>query len=333
MERMAEAVPDSDEQVLQNFLTHSAWDYRGVMEQVAINANRCVGSEVGAGLYVDESAFQKKGEKSVGVARQWNGRLGKQDNCQVGVFGALGRSDRVSLIDARLYLPEEWTKDRRRCDEADIPEAPAHHKTKIELALEIVLHARRSGVRFEWVGVDGGYRTIFCAAANAGGSRRGLCSGHSLGSAHLCARSRVVPACAESRSWPPTRHLCERHALDGSAQVGKKKPASAWQKKTLRDTTKGRLAIEVLHRRVWLSRKRARPRDLASDSSPRIDSPERSNTLSATRPRPPASPSSQKCRRSAFGLSARFRMRKPPWPWHNIRRVNGDPGIATWLWQ
>ena len=116
MERMAEAVPDSDEQVLQNFLTHSAWDYRGVMEQVAINATRCVGSEVGAGLYVDESAFQKKGEKSVGVARQWIGRLGKQDNCQVGVFGALGRSDRVSLIDARLYLPEEWTKDRRRCD-------------------------------------------------------------------------------------------------------------------------------------------------------------------------------------------------------------------------
>jgi SRSO17 transposase len=133
MERMAEAVPNSDEQVLQNFLTHSAWDYRGVMEQVAINANHCVGSEVGAGLYVDESAFQKKGEKSVGVARQWNGRLGKQDNCQVGVFGALGRADRVSLIDARLYLPEEWTKDRRRCEEADIPEAHRVHKTKIEL--------------------------------------------------------------------------------------------------------------------------------------------------------------------------------------------------------
>jgi hypothetical protein len=49
-------VPDSDEQVLQNFLTHSAWDYRGVMDQVAMNADHCVGSEVGAGLYVDESS-------------------------------------------------------------------------------------------------------------------------------------------------------------------------------------------------------------------------------------------------------------------------------------
>ena len=80
MERMAEAVPDSDELVLQNFLTHSAWDHRGVMDQVAMNADHCVGNEVGAGLYVDESAFQKKGAKSEGVARQWNGRLGKQDN-------------------------------------------------------------------------------------------------------------------------------------------------------------------------------------------------------------------------------------------------------------
>lgn len=57
-ERMSEAVPGSDEQVLQNFLTHSAWDYRPVMDQVAKNADHWVGGEVGAGLYVDESAFQ-----------------------------------------------------------------------------------------------------------------------------------------------------------------------------------------------------------------------------------------------------------------------------------
>ena len=54
-----------------------------IANQVATNADHCVGSEVGTGLYVDESAFQKKVEKSAGVARQWNGRLGKQDNCQV----------------------------------------------------------------------------------------------------------------------------------------------------------------------------------------------------------------------------------------------------------
>jgi len=121
MERMAEAVPDSDENVLQNFLTHSSWGYRPVMDRVASDADALLGSEIGTGFYIDESGFQKKGEHSVGVARQWNGRLGKQDNCQVGVFGALGRGDRVSLIDARLYLPKEWTDDPGRCDRADVP--------------------------------------------------------------------------------------------------------------------------------------------------------------------------------------------------------------------
>src|SRR6266404_3497985 len=157
MERMAEAVPDSDEQVLQNFLTHSSWDHRGIMDQVASNANTCIGAEVGTGLYIDESAFAKKGDQSVGVARQWNGRLGKQDNCQVGVFGALGRADRVGLIDARLYLPKEWTDDPRRCDRADVPRAEQIHRTKLELAQEIIRHARQTGVRFEWVGMDGLY--------------------------------------------------------------------------------------------------------------------------------------------------------------------------------
>ena len=79
MERMVEAVPDSDYQVLQNFLTHSSWEHRGIMDRTAGNANTWIGAEVGAGLYIDESAFEKKGEKSVGVARQWNGRLAKQD--------------------------------------------------------------------------------------------------------------------------------------------------------------------------------------------------------------------------------------------------------------
>jgi SRSO17 transposase len=87
----------------------------------------------------------------VGDARQWNGRLGKQDNCQVGVFGALGRGDRVGLNDARLYLPKEWTDDAARCEEACVPRAQQVHQTKTELAEEIVRHARAIGVRFEWV--------------------------------------------------------------------------------------------------------------------------------------------------------------------------------------
>ncbi len=161
MERMSEVIPETDYQILQNFLTHSTWDEQAVMDQLACDADSWLGGNKGTGLYIDESGLTKKGKKSVGVARQWNGRLGKKDNCQVGVFGALGKGDRVSFLDARLYLPKEWTDDPARCNEAGIPCSKQSHKTKLELALEIVEHARENGVRFEWVGVDGLYGSSF----------------------------------------------------------------------------------------------------------------------------------------------------------------------------
>jgi SRSO17 transposase len=252
MERMAEAVPDSDDQVLQNFLTHSSWDYRGVMDQVAGKADVCVGAEVGAGLYIDESAFQKKGDKSVGVARQWNGRLGKQENSQVGVFGALGRGDRVGLIDARLYLPQEWTEDPQRCDEADIPKAEQVHRTKLELALEIVRHARELGVRFEWVGMDGMY----------GKSLELLQSLHSQGETFLAEihSDRHIYLTDPAPYLPPQkgglgRKRVHYHSDAKAIEVRKwvkRQVESDWRQKTLRGTTQGKLIVEVLHRKVWL---------------------------------------------------------------------------------
>ena len=157
MERMAEVVQGTDEQVLQNFLTHSSWDERAVMDQVALDTNRWLGGTVDSALYIDESGFEKKGKKSVGVARQWNGRLGKKENSQVGVFGALGRQDKVSIVDSRLYLPKEWTDDTPRCNAAKIPRSSQEFKTKIDIALDIVRHARKIGVEFNWVGMDALY--------------------------------------------------------------------------------------------------------------------------------------------------------------------------------
>jgi SRSO17 transposase len=146
---MAEVVPETDNQVLQNFLTHSSWDHQDVMARVTKDADTWLGGEIGTGLYIDETAFTKKGKKSVGVARQWNGRLGKTDNCQVAVFGALGKEKHVSLIDARLYLPKEWLDNSRRCAEAEVPRTEQVHRTKHDLALEIVAQARERSARFE----------------------------------------------------------------------------------------------------------------------------------------------------------------------------------------
>ena len=101
--------------------------------------------------------FEKKGKHSVGVARQWNGRRGKVDNCQVGVFASLCRGRHSTLVNSRLYLPKEWTNDKRRCRQAHIPVDNRTFKTKPQLALEMVVQARETGLSYGWVGADGLY--------------------------------------------------------------------------------------------------------------------------------------------------------------------------------
>ena len=121
MERMAEAVPDSDDQVLQHFLTNSSWDDQLVIDQLAQDADPLIGGNKDSCLLIDESGIPKKGIKSVGVARQWCGQLGKVENCQVGVYSVLGFQNHAAPIGNRLYLPEVWVNDEKRCIEAGIP--------------------------------------------------------------------------------------------------------------------------------------------------------------------------------------------------------------------
>lgn len=173
MDRMAEVVPNAESRSLQQFLTHSKWGYRPVVDQVAQDTDELLGDEQDACLLVDESGFQKQGKMSVGTARQWLGRLGKVDNGQVAVFGALANGRYAVPIDVRLYLPKQWTDDPDRCAKAGIPEQARIFKTKDELAFEIVQHARQNGVRFGWVGADAGYgKGLFlCKALDTIGQR------------------------------------------------------------------------------------------------------------------------------------------------------------------
>src|SRR3989441_10919722 len=94
---------------------------------------------------VDSSGFPKQGTKSVGVARQYCGALGKVANCQVGVFlahvGPRGRA----LVDKRLYLPPEWTNDPARCDAAGVPQEQQGYRSEAQLALEMLQMAQGRG--------------------------------------------------------------------------------------------------------------------------------------------------------------------------------------------
>src|SRR5881396_3156938 len=84
---------------------------------------------------IDDTGFPKQGRHSVGVARQYCGQLGKQDNCQVAVSLSLANHDGSLPVAYRLYLPQEWASDRERRDKAKVPDT-IEFQTKPEIALE-----------------------------------------------------------------------------------------------------------------------------------------------------------------------------------------------------
>jgi len=157
IEVIGEDVKGSDYQGMEQFISSSPWDHRKLMDQVALDASDLLGDEALSGLYIDESSFLKKGHASVGVQRQWSGRAGKIENCQVGVYACLGRDDRVCLTDYRLFLPEAWTQDTKRLDKAKVPQDQREYRSKHEQALDMIAHAQELGLKFGWVGFDSLY--------------------------------------------------------------------------------------------------------------------------------------------------------------------------------
>src|SRR4029077_7798430 len=118
-------------------------------------------SPIGTVGVIDESAFTKKGSHSAGVARQHNGRLGKEDNCQVGVFLVGVTPAGSALLDHRLFLPESWctaTREaKRRREAAHVPEDVAF-RTKPQIAAELVRNVAVLGqVELDWVVGDSEY--------------------------------------------------------------------------------------------------------------------------------------------------------------------------------
>jgi len=107
-------------------------------------------------LILDDTGFPKKGVHSVGVQRQYSGTLGRVDNCQVGVSLHLGGERGSCCIGMRLYLPEEWADDRKRCATAGVPD-DVTFKTKHEIAFDQLDAATRWGVRKHVVLADAGY--------------------------------------------------------------------------------------------------------------------------------------------------------------------------------
>jgi SRSO17 transposase len=127
---------DRERQGLQKFIGQAPWDHRPLIKELARQVGQRLGQTDGV-LVFDPSAFVKQGKKSVGVKRQWCGRLGKVENCQVGVYLGYVSHRGHALVDFRLFLPEEWARDRQRRKEAGVPK-DVRFATRHELALAML---------------------------------------------------------------------------------------------------------------------------------------------------------------------------------------------------
>ena len=159
---------------LQRLLNDDVWSEDDMMQaaRAHVKATMAEGEEAyEAVAVVDESGFVKKGDKSAGVQRQYCGRLGKVENCQVGVFLTCVSPSLQTFLDRRLYLPQDWCEDKERAAAAHIPEETVF-KTKPALALEMLKGAWAEGLKLHWVTGDSAY-------GNSPGFRQGIAAqGH-----------------------------------------------------------------------------------------------------------------------------------------------------------
>lgn len=135
IEPMANRLPDGNVQAMQQFIGQSPWDPMPIRRRLAERMSREL---VPAHAWiVDDTGFPKKGDHSVGVARQYSGTLGKVGNCQIAVSLNLATDDSCVPLNFALYLPESWTNDPSRMKRAGVPEG-AIFKTKWQLALDLI---------------------------------------------------------------------------------------------------------------------------------------------------------------------------------------------------
>ena len=221
------------------------------MDQVAMDADRLLGGSQDTGLIIDETSFSKAGKKSVAVARQWCGSLGKIENCQVGVFSSLVRGSSAALIDGRLYVPKEWIDDRKRCSKAQIPNDVVF-KSKSQLAIDSVRHLRSLGIRFSWVGIDGGYgkEPHFLSTLDDDGEQF-VADVHKDQLIYLEDPAPYIPERKTAKGRTPSRHVTNVKAVQVNAWAAAQ-PEDAWQRITTRNTTKGMLLVDILVQRVWV---------------------------------------------------------------------------------
>ncbi len=244
----------SQVRMTQHFLGQSPWPYLPLRAELVRWVDEDLGDAEGV-LIVDESGVAKCGDKSVGVARQYCGATGKIDNCQIGVFLAYASRHGHTLLDARLYLPEEeWANDAARRQAAGVP-PDVVFRTKPQLAAELVLGPGQA-IRHGWVSFDEGYGKdpVFLSRLEEAGERY---IGEVPKSVRAWLQRPVVeepgPG-AKGRPRHKPRVRADQPAPQTVEQMAAALPARAWQRLAFREGTQGVQRAEFARIRVVVER-------------------------------------------------------------------------------
>jgi SRSO17 transposase len=213
----AEAAGDPGPWRQQAILGRGRWDADALRDVVREYAQETL-SDGDAVLVIDETGFLKQGKASCGVARQYTGSAGKITNCQIGVFASYVSRHGHAFIDWALYLPKEWTDDRRRLKAAHVPNN-VEFATKPQIARRMITRAIAAKVPFSFVATDTVYGTgmIEALLRNAG-------KGYVLG----VAANRVF------HSWGKPQLVSGT-----AATIAQSLPKTAWRRLPSGEGTKG----------------------------------------------------------------------------------------------
>jgi SRSO17 transposase len=252
-ENIAEAMNGGPVRSLQAFITTGSWADQDVLAEIRSCALSVLADE-DAVCNCDETGFPKKGNKSVGVKRQYSGTLGRTDNCQVAVFTNYSSAKGHTFVDRRLFLPEEWADDQDRRSEAGVP-AGVIFRTKPELALEMVSNAVGERVPFRWVGGDSIYGNSPSFAQGVRDLGKWYVLDVSSEARVWAEEPEVIPA--EKRPRPSRGRPHTQPLVIGTSQtvseVVAALPASAWHRITVAEGSQGPRVYEYAEIWVWFS--------------------------------------------------------------------------------
>ena len=230
---------DQERVNLQRFMGLASWEHQPLLRELAVEVGSELGQDDGV-IVFDPSAHKKCGHDSVGVQRQWLGRLGKIDNCQVGIYMGYASRQEHALVDVRLYLPKDWAKDKARRKKCGVPQE-IRYRTRHELALEM-LQTHGKHLPHQWIAGDD-------EMGRSSRFRRDL---RALDEQYLL----DVPSNTNIRDLevePPAycgRGRLPKQPFQRVDAWRDSLPKDAWVRINVRDGEKGPLVLEMVKRRV-----------------------------------------------------------------------------------